>query len=208
MCFVKRFSLILILILLSSVFAAAKCKTCIYGKVRDKKGKALAGVSISAIQDGKTVRSTETNPKGKFELRLIKEGRYNIVFDKTGFSSKVLRDVYIEKGSRINLRSRVRMLVDQGTLTIVEASVFNQNGFSLYGAKVVIEEVFSDGTSKKVGSGYASRDGDIVFRFAEKPTKYRITASVKGISATKEIDVNEAAIYRAAITLDLSKDKK
>ncbi len=206
--FVKKLCLVSFIVLMTTVFVAAKCTNCIIGKVRDHKGKPLADVSITARQNGKNLRSTTTNKKGKFELTNLKEGSYNLVFEKIGFSSGLLTNVLVRDRKRNNLKNRLRMSVDQGTLVIVEASVFNQNGFSLYGAKVVIEEILSDGTTKKVGSGYSSKDGDVVFRFPEKNAKYRVTASVKGLSAVKEIEVNEAAIYRTAITLDLSKDRK
>lgn len=207
MSFIKKFGLILLLLVFSSIYASAKCKDCIIGKVRNQKGKALAGVSVTARLDGKNIKSTTTNQKGKFELTNLKPGFYNLVFDKNGYSTGILRNVEVRRNKRNNLKDRLIMSVDRGTLVIVEASVFNQNGFSLQGARVLIEEVLSDGTTKKVGSGYSSRDGDIIFRFPEKTTKYRITASVKGISASKEIEVNEAAMYRTAITLDLSKDR-
>lgn len=205
MNFVKKLSFLLLVSLCSSVFALAQTGSII-GKVRNQKGKSLQGVEVKARQDGKTVKTTETDKKGKFKLSNLKPGRYILVFDKAGYSTGALTNVEVRAKGKNNLGDRLILAVDQGTLVIVEASVFNQNGFSLYGAKVLVEEVLSDGTTKKVGSGYSSRDGDIIFRFPEKVTKYRITASVKGISASKEIEVNEAAMYRTAITLDLSKD--
>lgn len=202
---VTKIVLPIVLILLSSVFVAAKCKNCIVGNVKNEKGKTIEGVTVRVRQDGQDLKSTTTDSKGYFELTNLKEGLYNLVFDKDGYGSGILLNVEVRKNKRNNLKDRLVLKVDQGTLVIVEASVFNQNGFALYGAKVEIEEVLSDGTTKKLGSGYSSQDGDIVFRFPEKATTYRVTASVKGISATKEIKVNEAAIYRAAITLDLTK---
>lgn len=207
MSFVKKISLIIFLLLFSSIFVAAQTGSVI-GKVRNTKGKSLEGVIVDARQDGKSMKTTETDSKGKFQISGLEPGRYTLVFDKAGFSTGALTNVEVRAKKKNNLGSRLILKVDQGTLVIVEASVFNQNGFSLQGAKVVIEEVSSDGTTKKVGSGYSSRDGDVVFRFPEKPTTYRVTASVKDISATKDVEVNEAAMYRTAITLDLTKDNK
>ncbi len=202
----KKFSLLVLLVLFSTVFAAAQTGSVI-GKVRNTKGKSLEGVTVDARQDGKSIKTTETDSKGKFQISGLEPGRYTLVFDKAGFSTGILTNVEIRPKGKNNLEDRLVMKTDQGTQVIVEASVFNQNGFALYGAKVLIEEVLSDGTTKKMGSGYSSQDGDIIFRFPEKATTYRITASVKGISASKDVEVNEAAIYRAAITLDLSSEK-
>lgn len=203
----KKIVFLLSLFLFSSIFASAQCRDCIIGKVKNEKGKSLAEVTVTVRKDGKDIKSAETDRKGNFQLTDLRPGRYNLVFEKSGYSTGVLKNVEVRENKRNNLDDRLIMKVDLGTLVVVEASVFNQNGFVLYGAKVLIEEVLSDGTTKKVGSGYSSQDGDIVFRFPEKATTYRVTASVKGISAAKDIEVNEAAIYRASITLDLSQDR-
>ncbi len=201
----QKFSLVLLFSVVFGAFAVAQETGSVKGKVRTQDGDKIAGATITVRSDGDDLKSTTSDSKGEFKLSGIAPGRYNLVFEKKGFSSGILYNVEIRSKKTNNLKDRLILSIDQGTLIIVEASVFNQNGISLYGAKVEIEEIYSDGKTKKVGSGYSSRDGDIVFRFKERPTKYRITASVKDKSATKEIEVNEAAIYRTAITLDLSK---
>ncbi len=203
---VKKISFILFLFLFSSVFAFGQTGS-LFGKVRDNKGKSLEGVTVDARKDGDSIKTTETDRKGKFQISGLEPGRYTLVFDKEGFSTGALTNVEVRSNKKNNLQDRLIMKVDQGTLIIVEASVFNQNGFALQGAKVVIEEVLSDGSTKKVGSGTSSRDGDVIFRFKEKPTTYRVIASVKGISETKDVEVNEAALYRTSIILDMTKDK-
>lgn len=204
--FIKT-GLFLGLFLLTALPAAAQCRDCIVGKVKNEKGKSMEAVTVTVRQDGKDLKSVETDSKGKFQLTDLAPGLYNLVFEKAGYSTGILKNVEVRRDKRNNLDDRLVMKVDRGTLVIVEASVFNQNGFSLQGAKVVIEEVLSDGTTKKLDSGYSSRDGDIIFRFPEKATTYRVTASVKGLSAAKDVEVNEAAIYRTSITLDLSRDR-
>ena len=195
-----------ILILTFAGIAAAQDTGSVKGKVRSEDGDGIPQATIIARRDGKDVKSTETDGKGKFKMSGLIPGQYNLVFEKNGYSTGVLYNVEIRRKKTNDLGDRLILTVDQGTLTIVEANVFNQNGFSLYGAKVVIEEILSDGTTKKVASGVSSRDGGAIFRFPEKPAIYRVTASVKDVSVSKEIEVNEAAIYRTAITLDLSKD--
>lgn len=175
------------------------------GKVRTESGDSIAGAKITVRLDGRDLKTATSDRKGEFRISELPPGSYNLLFEKTGFSSGVLYNVEIRKKKTNNLRDRLILKIDEGTLVIVEASVFNQNGFSLPGAKIEIEEILASGKTRRVGSGYSSRDGDAVFRFEEKPAKFRVTASVKDVSATKEIEVNEAAIYRTAITLDLSK---
>jgi hypothetical protein len=201
----QKISFALLFCFVFNAFAIAQETGSVKGKVRDQDGDKIAGAKITVRLDGKDLKSTTSDSKGEFRISDLAPGKYNLVFEKKGFSIGVLYNVEVRNKKINNLKDRLVLSVDQGTLIIVEASVFNQNGFSLNGAKVEIEEVYSDGKTKKVGSGYSSQDGDITFRFKERPTKYRVTASVKDITATKEIEVSEAAIYRTAITLDISK---
>lgn len=204
----RQISFVLLLSLFITAVAVAQETGSIKGKVRNTDGDKIANVEVTARRDGKNLKSVKTDSDGDFKISGLDVGKYNVVFEKDGLSTGVLYNVEVRGKKTNNLKDRLVMTVDQGTLTIIEASVFNENGFSLPGAKVIIEEVLTDGKTKEVGSGYSSRDGDVIFRFEERPTTYRVTATVKDLSVSKEIEVNEAAIYRTAITLDLSKLKK
>ncbi len=206
MMFKTKFFLLVALFTFATSIAAQQTGS-VKGKVRDSKGKGLESVSVSVRKDGKDVKTGLTDKKGDFRFSGLAVGTYNLVFEKNGYSGGVLYDIEIREKKTNSLRRSIVLTVDQGTLVIIEASVFSPNGFSIYGAKVVIEEIRNDGTSKEVGSGYTSRDGDVLFRFPQGATRYRVTASAKKISASKIIEVNEAAIYRTAITLDLSEEK-
>lgn len=178
----------------------------IKGKVRTQRGKGIPTVTITVRQDGRNLKSIKTDKDGKFKMSGLRPGIYNVVFEKPGFSGGVLYDVEVRRKKTNNLGDRLVLTVDQGTLVLLEASVFNQDGFVLPGARVIVEEVGSNGKLTEVADGYSSGDGDVLFRFPEKTAKYRITATYKGKSAFKEVEVSSAAIYRAAISIDLSKE--
>ena len=184
-------------------FSLAQSTGSIKGKVKSSKGKSLADVNVTARADGENVKSVKTDRKGNFRLRGLKPGKYNLVFEKPGFSGGVLYGVLVRRKKTNNLRDRVRLSVDQGTLVLLEASVFSPAGFSVYGAEVTVEAINSDGSTKKVGKGYTSRDGDVLFRFPVGVTKYKVTARGRKSEATKTVEVGEAGIYRTAITLEL-----
>jgi hypothetical protein len=97
------------------------------------------------------------------------------------------------------------LTVDQGTLILIKGSVFDQNGRSLYGVKVQIEKIAGDGSTRKISSGLTSQSGEFTFRQPEQPAKFRVTASAKGATASKEVNVESAGIYRLAITLNVEK---
>jgi uncharacterized protein YhdP len=88
------------------------------------------------------------------------------------------------------------------------AAVLYVTDFSVTGAKVELEEVFADGTTKKLGSTFSSVSGEFTFRRPPKEAKYRVTAKYKGVSASKDVTVDNPGIFRVAITLDISKADK
>ena len=190
---------------LLSVFASAQDTGGLKGKVRTTKGEGIAGVTITARQKGEDIKSVASDAKGNFTISGLKPGLYNLAFTKNGYSSGVLYNIEVKKKKETDLSDRLVLSIDQGTLVLIKGSVFNQDGVSVFGAKVEVEKINGDGSVKKVGSGYSSETGEFTFRFPQGAAKYRVTASAKGVSASKEIEVDSAAIYRLAITLNIEK---
>lgn len=187
----------------SSVFILAQDTGGVKGKVRTAKGDGIASVSITVRQKGEDKKSVATDGDGKFNLNGLEPGIYNIVFSKNGYSSGVMYNIEVKKKKVSDLGDRLILGVDQGTVVFIKGSVFDQNGRSVYGAKVEIEKISSDGSSRKIGSGLTSQSGEFTFRQPDKAAKFRVTASMKDKSASKEISVDSAGIYRLAITLEM-----
>lgn len=176
------------------------------GKVRTAKGEGIAAAIVTARLKGEDVKSVTADQKGNFELTGLKPGNYNLVFTKSGYSAGVLYNVEIEKKKTKDLGERLVLSVDQGTQVIIKGSVFAEDGRSVGGAEIKIEQISEDGSTKKVGSSYSTYSGEFTFRFPEGAAKYRITAKMKDATASKEIEVDSAAIYRLALTLDTRKN--
>jgi len=194
-----------LLFTLSGIFAFAQETGGVKGKVRTTSGSGIASVKVTARQKDEDIKSATSDSNGKFVLENLKPGIYNIVLSKSGFASGLMSNIEVEKKKVKDMGDRLILGVDQGTLVIVKGSVFDQNGRSVYGAKVVIEKLSGDGQSRKVGSGTTSQSGEFTFRQSEGAAKFRITATAKGVSASKEITIDNAAIYRLAITLNVEK---
>ena len=205
MKFLKNSVLFVFLLAFSSLFVFAQNSGGAKGKVRTSRGDAISGATVTARQEGEDVKSAKTDAKGNFELNGLKPGVYNFVFEKNGYATGVKYNVEIKKDKEANLGDRLILTVDRGTQVIINGSVYNQAGFGIYGAKIEVERILEDGKVKKVSSGYSSEFGEFNFRFPEGAARFRITASAKGASASKEIEVSTAAIYRVAITLNLEK---
>lgn len=192
------------LLLSLATAVAAQDTGSIKGKVRTQKGKGIPGAVITVRQKGENVKTVKADKDGEFRMSGLRPGLYNVVFEKDGYAGGVLYDIEVRRKKTNNLGDNLILTIDQGTLVILEASVFTQSGLSLPGAKVKVEEVISDEKTEEVAEGYSSRDGDVIFRFPEKTTTYRVTATWRGHSASKDIEVGSPAIYRTAITIDIS----
>ena len=179
----------------------------IKGKLRNTKGSAIGGATVTARLSGKDVKTVKTDTKGSFVMEGLDAGTYNIVFDADGYATGVKFGVAISDGGVRDLGDRLILSVDQGTQVIVKGSVFFREGTSLPGAKVEIERVNDDGSSgKSLGTAYTNISGEFTFRPPVGTTKVKITAKYKGVSGSKEIsEIVNAGIYRTAITLDISR---
>ena len=69
-----------------------------------------------------------------------------------GYSSGVLYNVEVQKKKTSDLGERLILTRDQGEMIIVKGSVFFKEGHSVTGAKIEVEQVNSDGSTKKLGS--------------------------------------------------------
>lgn len=178
------------------------------GKVKNINGDGIGNATITARLGGKDVRTTRSNNKGDFLLDGLDAGTYNIVFDARGYGAGVKYSVEIKSGKTKDLGGNLILLIDRGTQVIVNGSVYYKDGTSLAGAEVRIERINSDGSVRKMSTGYTSESGEFTFRQPEGKAKFRITATHKGVSATKEVEVDAAAVYRLAISLELDREKQ
>ncbi len=207
MKFFKYSILLSLLLAFSSVAALAQETGGVKGKVRTTKGEGIASATITARQKDEDLKSVKSDAKGNFVLEGLKAGNYNLVFSKDGYSSGVLYNIEVKKKRIGDLGERLVLTVDQGTQVIIKGSVFAPDGRSVGGAEIKVERIATDGSIKKVGSSIASYSGEFTFRFSEGAAKYRITAAMKGATASKEVEVTNAAIYRLAITLEMRNER-
>lgn len=202
--YVRTLTFLLVLVAASAVSALAQSGG-LKGTVRNTSGKGIPRATVTARQNGSDIRSATTDEKGNFTLSGLKLGVYNIVFDGRGYASGVLYNVEIKKEKVYDLGDRLILSPDQGSLVIVKGSIFYKEGTSVTGAKVDLERVGADGSVKKIASTTTNISGEFTFRQPEGSAKLRVTARYASAVGTKEIEVSEPAIYRLAITLDVSR---
>ena len=189
--------------------SSAQAQGGIKGKVRNTRGGPITGASVTARLNGKDVKTVTSDSKGSFMMQGLDAGTYNVFFDADGYAAGVKFGVEIKNGSVRDLGDRLILAADQGTQVIIKGSVFFREGTSVTAAKVEIERVNDDGSTKSLGTAYTNISGEFTFRPPLGTTKVRVTAKYKGVSGSKEIsDIVNAGIYRTAITLDISRGEK
>lgn len=198
---------ILLCILCSFGVVFAQSAASVKGKVRNSRGEAISGVSVTARKDSKDVSTVRSNGKGEFSFGTLDPGVYNFIFDADGYSSAIRYNIEVRRNKTVDLGDRLTMIVDKGTLVIVQGSVFFKDGRSVTGAKVEIERINADGTTSSLPAVWTNVAGEFTFRQPSSAAKYRVTAKYKDHSATKEIEVDGAAIYRMAISLDVDRSR-
>ncbi len=197
----KKVTLLAVLLVISSLSAFAQSGG-LKGKVRNPKDQALPNITVTVRKDGKDLKSTTTDGKGRFEIRGLSAGTYNLVFEGKGYSAGLLSNVEVKDKVR-DLPDRLILTIDKGSQTIIIGSVFNQDGRSVTAAQITLERINGDGSTKKLGEAYTTVSGEFAFRQPEGAARYRINAKYKNAAGSKEIEVDSPAIYRLAITLKI-----
>lgn len=197
---------IAVILCLSAVLALGQSTGGLRGKVRSAKGPGIPGATITVKKKSVEIKSVKSDSKGEFAIEGIEAGMYNVTFEARGYNPGTLYNVEIKKNKIRDLEDRATLTTDQGTQVIIKGSVFDRDGRSLTAAKVEFLQVNSDGSTRKISSGMTTFQGEFTFRQPEGAAKFRLTATYKGVSGSKEIEVDAAAIYRLAISLDVSRD--
>lgn len=201
---IASFSLIAALFLYAGAADVLAQATGLKGKIRANNGQGISGAVVTVSKDGREAGSTRTASDGGFLLTGIDPGFYSLRVEADGYASGSLVGVEVKKNRVRNLGDRLFLAVDQGTLVILRGSVFFREGTSVTGARVDLERLNDDGSVKKIDSANSTVSGEFTFRQPDGKATYRVTARYKGVSGSKEITVENAAVYRIAIILDLS----
>ncbi|HJR06968.1 MAG TPA: carboxypeptidase-like regulatory domain-containing protein [Pyrinomonadaceae bacterium] len=197
-------SVLLSLLAFGMTAAAQKNKTTgsLKGKVKTESGESAEGVRVTARQGEREVASASTDRKGQFEIAGLAAGRYNLTFRKQGLSVAEIKDFEVVAGKSRSLKGDLIMPVDEGSLVFVKGSVFTEEGRSIRGARVELARVEADGRVKKIDGRISTESGSFSFRLPVETARYRVTAKMDGMTAaSKDVEVEGAAVYRVALAL-------
>ncbi len=189
-------------VLLLAAASLAQQTGSIKGKVRIESGAGAAGVAVIARQNDREVTRTETNRKGDFTINGLAPGTYGLTFRRTGLSVGTIENLDVRAGKVRALRDHLILTVDEGSIASLQGSVFDAQGLSVRGTRVELLRVAADGTTKKLNERLTGESGEFTFRLAPDKATYRITVKAEGAAAaTKDVDVDGAAIYRVSLSI-------
>ena len=199
------------LVALSAAAAAAQKKAkkpepttgSIAGRVRVDAGMSAGGVNVAVRRGDAEVAHTSTDPKGDFAFRELPPGTYGLTLRKSGLQVGKMENVEVRAGKTVSLKDRLFLPIDEGAIAHVRGSVFRADGRSLPGAEVELARVEPDGSARRLDKRVSNGTGSFAFRLPPERARYRVTAKADGMrTATEEVNVDGAAIFRVALSLD------
>lgn len=173
----------------------------IKGRVRAGGESGAGNVKITLLDGEREVAHAVTNAKGDFEFNDLRPGVYGLTLRKPGLQAGRMDELKVSAGKTVNLKDRLYLAVDEGSIAFLKGSVFSKEGRSYGGARIEVVLVRSDGSEKKINSAVSNSLGAFSFRLPPDAARYRVTAKANGMEASKEVEIDGAAIFRVALEL-------
>lgn len=198
-----RASSIIAALLFLSVACLAQDKTAgaIKGKVHVEQGSP-SGVAVILLQGESEVTRASTDKKGEFAISHVTPGVYSVRFRKPGLTVGTIDGLEIKAGKTRTLSRGMVLSVDEGSIAFLRGSVFTESGRSIPGVRVELAKIVDENSIQKLDSRVTGETGEFVFRLPPETAKYRVTVKADGAQlASKDVEVDSAAIYRVSLTL-------
>jgi len=190
----------LLLLLSLASLAQDKGTATIKGKVRVEQGSP-GGVSVILLQADREVTRAATDKKGDFTVARITPGLYTVTFRKPGLAVGSIPDLDLKAGKTRSLHDIV-LGIDDGSIAFLRGSVFTESGRSVPGVRVELVRIVDENSVQKIDARVTGETGEFVFRLSPETARYRVTAKADGAQpASKDVEVDSAAVYRVALTL-------
>lgn len=173
----------------------------IRGRVRVGGDNTPADIGVTIRQGDREVTKLTTDAKGEFQIGNLEPGVYGLTLRKPGLQVGRMEDLNVTAGKVVNLKDRLYLAVDEGSIAFLKGSVFSKGGRSLQGVRIELVLVRSDGTEKKINSAVTNSLGAFSFRLPPAAARYRVTAKGGGMETVKDVAVEGASIHRVAIEL-------
>jgi hypothetical protein len=140
--FLKKALTILSLVLITAGFIYAQEFGAIRGKVTDKDGNALPGVSITLTGSKTAPRSLVSSAEGNFRfLNLPVANDYVVVFELTGFKTLTRQDLAVSYGRDVNLEISLEQAALEEQVTVIGQTPVIDNKRTQVGVNITSEMI-------------------------------------------------------------------
>src|SRR5262245_52673094 len=176
------------------------------GRVKERDGKALEGVTVRATlaNGNEEKRETKSNDKGDFEFTDLPAGQYTLALEKKGYKTFISRKQEIAPGVATRLSAAVELAREGDPYAVIRGAVFYGAGYTLRNATVTIERI--DGEKKFKQEKVSMDGGEFSFRLKAEKAKYRVTATARGFQpASVEIEIENDEARNISLTLQQAK---
>ena len=158
-------------------------------------------MAVILLQGEREVTRAATDKKGEFTIAHVTPGLYSVTFRKPGLAVGSIPNLDVKAGQKRVLHDLI-LGIDDGSIAFVRGSVFTESGRSVPGVRVELARVVDENSVQKIDARITGETGEFVFRLSPETAKYRVTVKADGAQpASKDVEVDSAAVYRVALTL-------
>ena len=178
------------------------------GKVRNMNGEGIAGATVTARRDQRDSGSARTGKNGDFVIDGLQPGIYNFVIEAKGYATGIKYDVEVKPGKPHDLGGNLLLQVDRGSQVVIRGSVFYKDGTSVPACDVEVALVETNGETRKLTTLTTGISGEFSYRRPEGKATYRFTSKCHGVTASRDLTVDSAAIYTTSVLLPINRGEK
>ena len=198
----------LLLVTACCIIASAQTTGGVKGKVRNLMGDSIGDLTVTARQDMKEVKAVHSARNGSFVLDGLAPGVYDIVLEAKGYATATKYGVEVKPGKTRELGGSLIMVVDRGSRVIIRGSVFFKDGFGVPGCEVEVSMIGASGETRPLTTLMTGLSGEFSYIRPEGKTTYRFTAKFRGVTASRDLTVDSAAIYTTSVLLPVNRGER
>jgi hypothetical protein len=178
------------------------------GRIRNMNGDAIAGATVTARKDQRDAGSARAGKNGDFTLDGLQPGLYNFVIEARGYAEGIKYDIEVKPGKIRDLGGNLLLQVDHSSQVMIRGSVFWKDGTSVQACDVEVALVGANGEVKTLTTLTTGISGEFSYRRPEGKATYRFTSKCHGVTASRDLSVDSAAVYTTSVLLPINRGEK
>lgn len=152
-----RMASLLVISLSFALAVSAQATGSLTGTVKDPNGAVIQGVAVTVTNKATNqTRSVVTNSEGRWNLQVLPVGRYNVSYERAGFSRGVSEDVEVEASVPRIIEATLQIGQIENVITVTSEAPLVQTESAAISRQITGEEVTRVPTSTRSFTGLLS----------------------------------------------------